>query len=897
MYDVVVVGGRCAGAATAMQLARGGCRVLLLDRAQKLGNALSTHFLWPRGASYLADWGVLDAVLAVTPSGREVEIVMEGVALRGEVPLAAIAERHRGLHGAAADTSRLTNQLCSVRRQILDPLLLEAAAQAGVDVALGHGLVGLERDGDRVTGVRFRDPSGTIGTESARLVVGADGRRSATARHLELQPYDIRQKCTFAVWTYFTGFRPERPTLCRRGRLGFAVVPTNDDVNMTLVWGPAEWYAAFQTNRERHYFEAMRFVAPQLYERISSESERVEKFYGTDEQAAFCRPDHGPGWALVGDAACVKDQCTAIGMTHAFRDAALLAQHAVPALAGDMLLDDALDRYAALRYRDHTDYYEFVCMQAEMKPLQDQEMAVLAAASKNEQNTSAFLAAFSDTIPIRRFFSRSSRQRLMRALRETGEEAPKLADDQVDAYYDNPFTEAGTRHPDALALNRLVVDFARPRGRDLLQRAEDYHRWVQARIGTSTWTFTRYLDGPPLASAAIEGEDGRRVQGVNLASQDYLSLSSHPDVHDAARRALRNYGPHSAGSPMLVGNTNRNGDLEQAIGELLATPHVALFPTGWAAGFGTVAALVRDEDYILMDKYAHACLQQGAYAATRNVLRYQHLDCDTARYWLEDVRARDPHAGILVVTEGLFSMDSDTPDLRKLQALCREYDATLMVDVAHDLGAMGPGGTGAIGGQGLLGEIDVVMGSFSKTFASNGGFVATRSAAVREYIRMYASTHTFSNALSPMQVAVIREAFRIVSTPEGEVLRQQLATAVSALRQPLDEGGATVLGDPSPIVPVLIGDERVARIAYRMLLEREICGNVVEYPGVASGMARFRLQVMAAHSPEQMAAAARAVLAVLHEAHAHVGKVHHLEIPARTFGRAPHSTPADEAQN
>jgi glycine C-acetyltransferase len=152
-------------------------------------------------------------------------------------------------------------------------------------------------------------------------------------------------------------------------------------------------------------------------------------------------------------------------------------------------------------------------------------------------------------------------------------------------------------------------------------------------------------------------------------------------------------------------------------------------------------------------------VQEGASAATRNNYLFRHLDVEHCRDWLRTIRAKDTQNGILVVTEGLFSMNSDTPDLRAMQELCREYEATLVVDVAHDLGCLGEGGRGHIGLQRMLGEVDIVMGSFSKTFASNGGFVACRSRAVKEYLRFYSPPATFSNALSPVQAAVVLKAF------------------------------------------------------------------------------------------------------------------------------------------
>jgi 7-keto-8-aminopelargonate synthetase-like enzyme len=211
-------------------------------------------------------------------------------------------------------------------------------------------------------------------------------------------------------------------------------------------------------------------------------------------------------------------------------------------------------------------------------------------------------------------------------------------------------------------------------------------------------------------------------------------------------------------------------------------------------------------------------------------------------------------------------MDSDYPALEPLQALCHRYGATLLVDVAHDLGALGPGGMGTLGMQDMLGKVDLVMGAFSKTFASNGGFLATHSEAVKQFVKMFGGPHTFSNAISPLQAAVISEALRIVRSEEGELLRGRLLRAVCALRSEFGGYGIPCMGEPSAIVPVPIGSEKAARIAYALVFDRGIFANLVEFPAVAVGASRFRMQVMAAHMPEQVQEAARVVAGAIDEA-------------------------------
>jgi len=415
-------------------------------------------------------------------------------------------------------------------------------------------------------------------------------------------------------------------------------------------------------------------------------------------------------------------------------------------------------------------------------------------------------------------------------------------------------TKLNSYTPEA-ALTGSMRDFRVPGGSDLLGRVEGFFRWQNLRRKHELWPFSRSTEEAPSAVCAARDDRGMMMHGVNFASQDYLSLSSHPEIKATAAEAIKQYGVHSAGSPALVGNTTHSVALERKIAEFLQTEEVILFPTGWAAGYGVIKGLVRSSDYIVMDCLAHACLQEGAAAATQNISLFRHLQVDECRQKLRAIRAKDTENGIMVVTEGLFSMDSDTPDLTAMQELCREYDATLMVDVAHDLGSLGEDGRGHIGLQGMLGKIDLVMGSFSKTFASNGGFVACKSRAVKEYLRFYSPSCTFSNALSPVQAAIVLKAFEIVDSGEGRDLRRSLMDNILGLRRELAAAKLSVYGDPSAIVCVKMGNEGLARLVGRRLPELGLIANLVEYPAVPKGQARFRMQVMAGHSAANITAA------------------------------------------
>jgi glycine C-acetyltransferase len=420
-----------------------------------------------------------------------------------------------------------------------------------------------------------------------------------------------------------------------------------------------------------------------------------------------------------------------------------------------------------------------------------------------------------------------------------------------------------------------------PGGADLLGRTEGFFRWQDLRRQNGLWPFSRATEDGPRTICSAQDDRGNKMRGVNFASQDYLSLSSHPEIKATAIEAVERCGVHSAGSPALVGNTSHSVALERKIGDFIGMEHVVLYPTGWAAGFGVVKGLVRSADHIVMDMLAHSCLQEGAHAATQNVQLFRHLDNEYCRNILEKIRAKDKDNGIMVITEGLFSMDSDTPDLAALQALCHEYNATLVVDVAHDLGCLGKEGRGHIGMQQMLGQVDIVMGSFSKTFASNGGFVACKSRAVQEYLRFYSAPATFSNALSPVQAATILKAFDIVDSLEGRVLRLELLANVLTLRRELQDAGLEFYGDPSAIVCVKMGSEGLARLVSRRLPEYGLVANLVEFPAVPKGAARIRMQVMSNHTERNISDAVQIIKTARAEAQHELEDIGEIEKPSK----------------
>jgi len=220
---------------------------------------------------------------------------------------------------------------------------------------------------------------------------------------------------------------------------------------------------------------------------------------------------------------------------------------------------------------------------------------------------------------------------------------------------------------------------------------------------------------------------------------------------------------------------------------------------------------------------------------------------------IKEIRKTDNDNAILVLTESLFSMDSDTPDLVYLQKECKKYDAFLLIDMAHDLGALGEKGLGALETQGFTDYSNVIlMGSGSKTLATNIGFVGCHDERVIEYLRYFSAPYMFSNVVSPPLCAGALNNLKIIRSEKGAELRKKLLDNAIYLREKLTEKGYEFLGNPSPIVIVMIGDELFCRILVRLLLDNNVIVNGIEFPIVPMGKARLRLQLQAIHTKEHL---------------------------------------------
>lgn len=406
------------------------------------------------------------------------------------------------------------------------------------------------------------------------------------------------------------------------------------------------------------------------------------------------------------------------------------------------------------------------------------------------------------------------------------------------------------------ALRGSLLHFVRQEGISVTDRCTPFHEWRKNRATHAVWPYSRVMETQVGTSAGVGDEQGQDYRQVlNFGSQDYLGLAQSPELRACAHEAVDRFGIHSAGSPALCGRTKLLKGLEAKLAAQLKQAACVVLPTGWAAGFGAIAAFAREQDTVLIDSLAHNCLQEGARHATQRIRKFKHNDLVDLEVILAAERETSSSHGMFLVLESLYSMDSDSPNLKAVMELARQFDAIVVLDMAHDFGAMGNAGLGLLETLPSGLQPDIICGAFSKTFASNGGFIAA-SAPVADYFRYYASPHIFSNAISPLQTAIVNRAFDLVFSPHGDALRGTLSDNVQSLRSSMMAAGLKVAGTPSPIVPVFVGDEAVARLTARNLATLGLSANLVEFPAVARGKARFRFQVMATHTVKETKRAA-----------------------------------------
>lgn len=374
---------------------------------------------------------------------------------------------------------------------------------------------------------------------------------------------------------------------------------------------------------------------------------------------------------------------------------------------------------------------------------------------------------------------------------------------------------------------------------DILQKCYEYMDVKNAKA-TGIYPFFIPLTENEGTEAVFKGH-----RLIMCGSNNYLGLSTHPKVKEAAYDAVKRFGTSCTGSRFLNGTLELHEQLEHELAEWVGKEAALCFSTGMQVNLGTVSALVCRGDIVILDKDDHASIVDGARLSFGKIERYIHNDMAHLEKTLQSI---PDCAGKLVVVDGLFSMEGDLAPLPEMIPLIKKYGARLMVDDAHGMGVMG-GGRGTVAHFGVTKDVDLIMSTFSKSFASLGGFVAG-DADVVSYIKHHARSLIFSASIPPANAAAALAALNVMRT-EPERPARVLANA-EKMRKGYRQLGFNIGNSVTPVVPIIIGDDQLTFLMWKSLFDEGVFVNPVISPAVAPGHQLLRTSYMATQTNEQL---------------------------------------------
>ena len=394
-----------------------------------------------------------------------------------------------------------------------------------------------------------------------------------------------------------------------------------------------------------------------------------------------------------------------------------------------------------------------------------------------------------------------------------------------------------------------------PTAIDLFEKARSHERLEQLRAARDhdLMPYFRVLEGP--AGPVVEMEGKQRIM---LGSNNYLGLTGDERVKDAARDALERFGTGLTGSRFLNGTLSLHLELERELADFMGTEDALVFTTGYLANTGAIGTLLGPGDTVICDSGDHASILDAVSMSRARIRPFRHNRLDKLEAMLK--RAETDGGGVLVVVDGVFSMEGDLSPLPDIVALCREHGARLMVDEAHGVGVLGARGAGACELYGVEDEVDLRMGTFSKSLASCGGFIAG-PADVIDFLRVQSRSFMFTAAAVPAAIGAARGALEIIRSDEGPQLMAKVLENARYLHDGLAALGYEVMepiGMPdgsdviTPIVPVLVRDDWKAVFLWKALYDAGVYVNVAIYPAVQRGGALLRTSVMATHERDHL---------------------------------------------
>lgn len=383
-------------------------------------------------------------------------------------------------------------------------------------------------------------------------------------------------------------------------------------------------------------------------------------------------------------------------------------------------------------------------------------------------------------------------------------------------------------------------------GDDAFALLEPFESWWQQVHPRGYYQYELPLHSAPATRVDVEDTRTHEVlRGlINFASYNYLGLSYRDEVKRAIKEAVDVYGGGSSGSPILSGTTDLHRRLAEGVAAFKATEAAMIFPTGYSANVGVIAGLMRSGDLIVADQYAHASIVDGMILSKAKSRFFRHNRAEDLERKLADFEGKK-----LVIVEGVYSMDGDICPLPDIVEVCRKHEARILIDEAHSTFVFGDNGRGVAEHFGLDDEVDIHIGTFSKSLGGQGGFVAG-SRALIDYLRGFARSRFFSCALAPTVVAGLLEALALASRePE---LRTKLWENVDFMQTKLRNAGVDVADSQSQVIPIMVRNDALIFELGEQLLQDGVFINPVKYPAVGKHKSRFRMSISAAHSREEL---------------------------------------------
>lgn len=390
-----------------------------------------------------------------------------------------------------------------------------------------------------------------------------------------------------------------------------------------------------------------------------------------------------------------------------------------------------------------------------------------------------------------------------------------------------------------------------------------FTQWVHMASADATYPLEAYRTDTQDTAVKIQRMDGPALDVLSFASYSfYLGYSRHPAVIAAAKNALDQYGLGSGSSPLIGGRLDLHRALEEAVIDFMGLPNrsVSIFPSGFGANTGTIAAFVKPGDTIVFDEICHASLQEGAQLSGAELRYFRHNNADHLASVLRRIRSQPggDKMRILVGMEGCYSADGDYGKLDQLVPIAKEYGAKVLVDEAHSMLMTGPQGKGMAAERGVLADVDLLMITFSKAFGGIGGACYTTQ-EIAQYLNFFARSRMFSCALDPAVTAGVTQVLQMAHNDDGDARRAQLHANGQFLRDQL-RGKVNIGLSESWIVPVIFGDDALALPVLDNIQRNGLDAGVMQYPAAPPGQARLRLFVTSEHTEAQLRQAAQIIL-------------------------------------